>query len=88
MSASRRTTLALLHTRQNTVPGKLLRISVFKTTGALPSLNDISRQGPDRPSRISVFGKFPLLHNEGGDLSYWTSSESAMLLVSALSRLE
>jgi putative SOS response-associated peptidase YedK len=48
----------LLHTHPNTVLGRLLRISAFKTTGALRSLNDISRPGPDKPLRISAFGRF------------------------------
>jgi putative SOS response-associated peptidase YedK len=48
----------LLHTHPNTVLGRLLRISAFKTSGALRSLNDISKQGPDKPLRISAFGRF------------------------------
>ena len=57
-SASRHTTLVLLHTHPNTVLGRLLRISAFKTSGALRSLNDISKPGPDKPLRISAFGRF------------------------------
>ena len=54
------TTLVLLHTQPNTVLGRLLHIFALKTTSALLSLNDISKQGPDKPSRISTFGKFRL----------------------------
>ena len=41
-------------------PWKVVTYLCLKTTSALPSLNGISKQGPDKPSRISTFGKFRL----------------------------
>src|SRR5262245_51906393 len=58
MSASRHTMLALPYTHLNTVLGRLLCIYAFKTIDALWTLNDISKPGPDKPLRISAFGRF------------------------------
>ena len=41
----------------NTVLGRLLCIYAFKTIDALWTLNDISKPGPDKPLRISAFGR-------------------------------
>jgi len=50
--------LALSYTHLNTVLGRLLCIYAFKTIDALWTLNDISKPGPDKPLRISAFGRF------------------------------
>jgi len=50
--------LALSYTHLNTVIGRLLCIYAFKTIDALWTLNDISKPGPDKPLRISAFGRF------------------------------
>jgi GIY-YIG catalytic domain len=39
-------------------PWKVVMHYAFKTIGELWSLNDISRPGPDKPLRISAFGRF------------------------------
>src|SRR5215510_5091070 len=72
MSASRHTMLALSYTHLNTVLGRLLCIYAFKTIDALWTLNDISKPGPDKPLRISAFGRF-----------WWVKSQA---LASALKR--
>ena len=50
--------MGLRRTPPNTDLGSWLRLCVFKTINVLWTSNDISRPGPDKPSRINASGEF------------------------------